>query len=309
MGDELKERVRERYAGAARAARDVGEDGRASCCEPSCCGSDTIVLEVDDGGDEPSCCGSSCCGSDTDSDTAGVRTDMTGGSYSEAEKGELPRLAADASLGCGNPVALATLSPGEVVLDLGSGGGIDVLLSARRVAPDGKAYGLDMTDEMLEMAWENRREAGVENAEFLKGEIEDVPLPNDHVDVVISNCVINLSTEKEKVVGEAFRVLKPGGRFAVSDVVFLGEKQKLSAEVRDSVERWSGCISGALESAEYEALLKAAGFEEVSVEVTHAYQPEQVAGSLGPEGVEALREVPVASAFIRGRKPAEQSYN
>ncbi len=235
--------------------------------------------------------------------------DITGGSYSEGERRELPRLAADASLGCGNPVALAALSPGEVVLDLGSGGGIDVLLSARRVSPGGRAYGLDMTDEMLELARENRREAGVGNAEFLKGEIEAVPLPNDHVDVVISNCVINLSTEKEKVVGEAFRVLRPGGRFAVSDVVFLGEKDRLPAEVRDSVERWSGCISGALESVEYEALLKAVGFEGVSVEVTHTYTLEQVAGSLGPEGVEALREVPVASAFIKGRKPAEQSYN
>ena len=314
MGGELRERVRERYAGAARAARVGRElpvaDDEASCCGPSCCEPGAVGVAHEDKETAPAaCCEPSCCGSGVGLDTAGVRRDMTGGSYSEAEKGELPRLAADASLGCGNPVALATLSPGEVVLDLGSGGGIDVLLSARRVSPGGKAYGLDMTDEMLEMARENRREAGVENAEFLKGEIEAVPLPNDHVDVVISNCVINLSTEKEKVVGEAFRVLKPGGRFAVSDVVFLGEKENLSAEVRDSVERWSGCISGALESAEYEALLRAAGFEEVSVEVTHSYQPEQVAGSLGPEGVEALREVPVASAFVRGRKPAEQGYN
>jgi len=303
MGDELRERVRERYAGAARSVRGAAQGTNQEGA--------VRELNVASGG-ASSCCGpssSSCCGSGVGLDTTGVRTDMTGGSYSEAEKGELPRLAADASLGCGNPVALATLSPGEVVLDLGSGGGIDVLLSARRVSPGGKAYGLDMTDEMLEMARENRREAGVENAEFLKGEIEAVPLPDDHVDVVISNCVINLSTEKEKVVGEAFRVLKPGGRFAVSDVVFLGEKEKLSAEVKDSVERWSGCISGALESVEYEALLRAAGFEEVSVEVTHSYQPEQVTGSLGPEGVEALREIPVASAFVRGRKPAEQSYN
>lgn len=305
MGEEIRERVRDRYAEAAWAVRDPGEGGSAACCEPSCCGSDAVVLEVGDGGDEASCCGSFCCGPDAEADSV----DMTGGSYSEGERRELPRLAADAALGCGNPVALAALSPGDVVLDLGSGGGIDVLLSARRVAPDGKAYGLDMTDEMLELAWENQREAGVENAEFLKGEIEDVPLPDDHVDVVISNCVINLSTEKEKAIGEAFRVLKPGGRFAVSDVVFLGEKAKLPAEVRDSVERWSGCISGALEKTEYEALLKAAGFEEVSVEVTHACQPEQVAGSLGPEGVEALREVPVASAFVRARKPAEQGYN
>src|SRR5918992_33002 len=155
-----------------------------------------------------------------------------------------------------------------------SGGGIDVLLSARRVAPGGKAYGLDMTDEMLELARENRRKAGVENAEFLKGEIEDIPLPDDHVDVVISNCVINLSTEKERVIGETFRVLKPGGRFAVSDVVFLGDKGNLPAEVVRSAELWAGCISGALEKSEYEAQLEAAGFEDVFVEVTHKYPPE-----------------------------------
>lgn len=228
---------------------------------------------------------------------------MTGGSYSEAEKRELPQLAADASLGCGNPVALATLVPGEVVLDLGSGGGIDVLLSARRVAPGGKAYGLDMTDEMLDLAWENRQKAGVENAEFLKGEIEDVPLPDGHVDLVISNCVINLSTDKERVIAEAFRVLKPGGRFAVSDVVFLGEKGSLPARVACSVELWSGCVYGALEKSEYEDLLVAAGFKDVSVEVTHTYPPELIEGLGSPEEVEALREVPVASAFVRAWKP------
>jgi arsenite methyltransferase len=199
-------------------------------------------------------------------------------------------------------VALATLSPGEVVLDLGSGGGIDVLLSARRVAPGGRVYGLDMTDEMLELARRNQAEAGVENAEFLKGEIEDVPLSDGHVDVVISNCVINLSTEKQRVISEAFRVLKPGGRFAVSDVVFLGEKSKLPPGVARSVELWSGCVSGALEKGEYEALLSEAGFEEVAVEVTHTYPPEQIAGLSG-EDAEALREVPAASAFIRASKP------
>jgi arsenite methyltransferase len=277
MSEELREKVKERYAGVARTVRDANEDGSASCCGSSCCGPDAEALEVD----------------------------MTGGSYSETEKRELLQLAADASLGCGNPVALAALSPGEVVLDLGSGGGIDVLLSARRVAPGGKAYRLDMTDEMLELARANRREAGVENVEFLKGEIEDVPLPDDHVDVVISNCVINLSTEKERVIGEAFRVLKPGGRFAVSDVVFLGDKGNLPSEVVRSAELWAGCISGALEKSEYEAQLEAAGFEDVFVEVTHKYPPEMVAGSLGPESVEAPRSVPVASAFVRARKPVE----
>ena len=273
MGEALREKVRERYAQTARAVRST--TGGEGCGCGSCCGSDSGALEAN----------------------------MTGGSYSEDEKRELPQLAADASLGCGNPVALAALSSGEVVLDLGSGGGIDVLLSARRVAPGGKAYGLDMTDEMLALARENQEKAGVENAEFLKGEIEDVPLPDGHVDVVISNCVINLSTEKERVISEAFRVLKPGGRFAVSDIVFLGEKSRLPAKVVRSVELWSGCISGALEKSEYEELLSTAGFEDVSVEVTHTYPPESIDRLGGPESVEAMREVPVASAFVRARKP------
>jgi arsenite methyltransferase len=275
VGEDLREKVRERYAGAARAVREGTGSGGSCCGSASCCAADSRALEVD----------------------------MTGGSYSKAEKRELPQLAAEASLGCGNPVALAALSPGEVVLDLGSGGGIDVLLSARRVSLGGKAYGLDMTDEMLALARENQEKAGVENVEFLRGEIEAIPLPDGHVDVVISNCVINLSTQKERVISEAFRVLKPGGRFAVSDVVFLGEKSRLSPELVRSVELWSGCVSGALEKTEYEELLSSAGFEAVSVEVTHTYSPELIDGLVSNEDAEVLREAPVASAFVRARKP------
>ena len=283
MGKELRERVKERYAGAARTV--LAGAASASCCESA--------------GERG-----------LDSEALGV--DWTGGGYSAEELGGLPEAAGAASLGCGNPTALASLSPGEVVLDLGSGGGIDVLLSAKRVSPGGKAYGLDMTDEMLELAEKNRAEAGAENAEFLKGHIEDVPLPENHVDVVISNCVINLSTDKPKVISEAFRVLKPGGRFAVSDMVFLGDKSKLPAELVRSMEAWSGCVSGALEKDEYEELLREAGFEDVSVEVTHTYDEEFAAASrcCGGSGccsdTAAATEVPLASAFIRGRKPAER---
>ena len=278
--EELRERIRERYAGAARSV--VGRAGPASCC-------------------------GSAGERGLDSEALGV--DWTGGGYSAGELEMLPEAAGAASLGCGNPTALATLSPGEVVLDLGSGGGIDVLLSARRVSPGGKAYGLDMTDEMLELAEKNRAEAGTNNAEFLRGEIEDIPLPDDHVDVVISNCVINLSTDKAAVIGEAYRVLRPGGRFAVSDMVFLGDKSRLPDEVIRSVESWAGCVSGALERDEYERLLHEAGFEDISVEVTHTYDTGQATGSGCCDdtvGVTGAAEVPLASAFIRGRKPAEQ---
>ncbi len=279
LGDELRERVRERYAGAARSVREGS--------------------------------GASCCGSagERGLDSEAVGVDWTGGSYTPEELGGLPGSATAASLGCGNPTALATLTPGEFVLDLGSGGGIDVLLSARSVAPGGKAYGLDMTDEMLELAEKNRAEAGVGNVEFLKGEIEDIPLPDGHVDVVISNCVINLSTDKTSVLAEAFRVLKPGGRFAVSDMVFLGDKGKLPEDLVRSVESWAGCVAGALEKDEYERLLKEAGFDDVSVEVTHTYGAEIVgaSGCCGDGGVPGvLDEVPLASAFIRGRKAAGQ---
>jgi len=297
MSEELKGQVRRRYAEAALAIRGTGEgDDEASCCGPSCCGTES---QASKGDNEVSCCGPSCCGPDSEAS----KVDLTGGSYSAEELGELPETATAASLGCGNPVALATLSAGEVVLDLGSGGGIDVLLSARRVSPGGKAYGLDMTNEMLALARKNQEEARVENVEFLKGEIEEIPLPDEHVDVVISNCVINLSTEKEKVLGEAHRVLKLGGRFAVSDIVFLGDKSFLPPEVVHEVEMWSGCVSGALEKEEYEEMLAAAGFEEVSIEVTQVHSPETITEWRGASAAQLLREVPIASAFVRAKKP------
>ncbi len=216
----------------------------------------------------------------------------------------MPAEALAASLGCGNPTALAELRAGEVVLDLGSGGGIDVLLSARRVGPEGKAYGLDMTDEMLALARENQRKAGVTNVEFLKGEIEHVPLPNGAVDVIISNCVINLSPDKDAVLAEAFRVLKPGGRVAVSDVVVRGE---VPAAVRKSVELWIGCVAGALEESEYRAKLQKAGFEAIDVEPTRVYSGESARERLSAAGLDAETIASVEgkfiSAFIRARKP------
>ena len=274
MSEELRERVRERYAEAARSVREKKDNG-GGCCDSSCCGSGAEAR----------------------------RLDLTAGSYTAEELAGLPEEAIGASLGCGNPTALATLSLGEVVLDLGSGGGIDALLSARRVSPGGKAYGVDMTHEMLELARANQRRAGVENVEFLEGEIENVPLPDEHVDVVNSNCVINLSTDKPRVISEAFRVLKPGGRFAVSDVVFLGSKRDLPGSVLQAVGLWTGCVAGALERAEYEEMLRQAGFEDVSVEVTNLYDPGAVEGLSGPEEIEALRKVPAAGAFVRARKP------
>lgn len=229
--------------------------------------------------------------------------------YDPAEKDGLPADAVAASLGCGNPTALAQLQPGEVVLDLGSGGGIDVLLSAKRVCPSGKAYGLDMTDEMLALARENQRKAGVENVEFLKGTIEEIPLPDNSVDVIISNCVINLSGDKDRVLREAFRVLKPGGRFAVSDVVIRGE---VPADLRKSMELWVGCIAGALQESEYLDKLQASGFESIDVEPTRIYQLEEarefltVAG-LDPGVVGPQIKDKFMSAFIRAKKPAAAS--
>jgi arsenite methyltransferase len=247
--------------------------------------------------------GSSCCGA-----TAGTGCcdPITTNLYDASQAGQIPEEALLASLGCGNPTALAQLKPAETVLDLGSGGGIDVLLSARRVGPTGKAYGLDMTDEMLALANENKRKAGVENVEFLKGEIENIPLPDNSVDVIISNCVINLSADKSKVLREAFRVLKPGGRFAVSDVVTRGE---MLPEIRQSVLAWVGCIAGALEENEYRAKLAAAGFEQIDIEPTRVYRAEdaleflsgqQIPVNLDPAQIDGK----FFSGFIRAVKPA-----
>ena len=224
--------------------------------------------------------------------------------YGDAEKSSLPADAVAASLGCGNPTALAELKPGEVVLDLGSGGGIDVLLSAKRVGPTGKAYGLDMTDEMLALARENQKKAGVQNVEFLRGTIENIPLPNDTVDVIISNCVINLSGDKDRVMQEAFRVLKPGGRFAVSDVVIQGE---VPEEIRKSMELWVGCIAGALQESEYVSKLRDAGFDSIEVEPTRIYQVEEASEFLAAAGLDPVVVGPkikdkFMSAFIRASK-------
>lgn len=226
--------------------------------------------------------------------------------YASGETQGLPEQAVLASLGCGNPTALAQLNPGETVLDLGSGGGIDVLLSAKRVGPTGKAYGLDMTDGMLALARENQRKAGATNVEFLKGEIENIPLPDNSVDVVISNCVINLSADKSRVLHEAYRVLRPGGRFAVSDVVVRGE---VPADVRKNVELWVGCVAGAMEESEYRRKLAAAGFEEIEIEPTRAYSVEDARQFLTAQGIDVDAIAPqvqgkFASAFVRAKKPA-----
>jgi SAM-dependent methyltransferase len=251
--------------------------------------------------------GSSCCGASATLDGAGVDP-ITSNLYDAAQTGQIPAEAVLASLGCGNPTALATLSAGETVLDLGSGGGIDVLLSARRIGPTGKAYGLDMTDEMLALARENQRKSGVGNVEFLKGEIENIPLPDNSVDVVISNCVINLSADKDKVLREAFRVLKPGGRFAVSDVVVRGE---VPQQVRRSMEMWVGCIAGALQDIDYAAKLALAGFDSIDIEPTRVYSIEDARQFLTGEGVDVDAMAPLVenkfmSAFIRAVKPAQK---
>jgi 2-polyprenyl-3-methyl-5-hydroxy-6-metoxy-1,4-benzoquinol methylase len=279
MSDTLKDIVREKYGEAAKRA----VSGETS----SCCGS--------------SASSSGCCGT-SDSSCADP---ITSNLYDETEKGSLPENAVRASLGCGNPTALAELRSGETVLDLGSGGGIDVLLSARRVGPTGKAYGLDMTDEMLALARKNQSEAGVTNVEFLKGEIEAIPLPDASVDVIISNCVINLSGDKDRVIAEAFRVLRPGGRFAVSDVVV---RDSVPEAIRKSVELWVGCVAGAMEESEYIAKLQRAGFTAVGVEPTRVYDVGEAREFLSAQGIDAdaaARQFQgqFMSAFIRATKP------
>ena len=247
--------------------------------------------------------GSACCGGGGElSGCDPITKDL----YDESEKAGLPAKAVAASLGCGNPTALAKLQPGEIVLDLGSGGGIDVILSAKRVGPAGKAYGLDMTDEMLALARENQKKAGIANVEFLKGAIENIPLPDNTVDVIISNCVINLSGDKDRVFAEAFRVLKPGGRLAVSDVVVRGV---VPAQIRKSMELWVGCIAGALEETEYWEKLARSGFENVQVEPTRVYKAEEARDFLTAAGLDADEVAPqiegkFISAFVRATKPA-----
>ena len=268
---DLKDIVRGKYGEAATRARSGGS---------SCCGAAPAA--------------SSCC------------DPITSNLYDAGQAGEVPGAALEASLGCGNPTALAELVAGETVLDLGSGGGIDVLLSARRVGPTGKAYGLDMTDEMLALAEENKRRSGLANVEFLKGEIESIPLPDESVDVIISNCVINLSGDKDRVLKEAFRVLKPGGRFAVSDVVVRGE---MPATIRKSMELWVGCIAGALSEDDYRAKLAKAGFDGIGVEVTRVYDVDDARAFLAAEGIDAeaaAKDVDgrIVSAFVRATKPA-----
>lgn len=276
MSQELKSQIRERYAAAARAAAKA--EGQGQTATSGCCGDSA---------------GGGCCGGTVSN------SPITQNLYLIDQLEEVPSGAALASLGCGNPTALAELSPGETVLDLGSGGGIDVLLSARRVGPTGKAYGIDMTDEMLELARRNQQEAGVENVEFLKGEIEAIPLPDSSVDVIISNCVVNLSPDKDRVFAEAFRVLKPGGRLAISDMVFQGDISLLGPDLRQQVEAWAGCVAGALEEQDYLSRLQSAGFAEAAIEVTRVYDGEVLSccGAGTPEGVRLV------SGFIRARKP------
>ena len=275
---DIKQVVKEKYAAAARR---VTAGGGTSCCSTSCC---------------------------SDRATAGGKDPITSDLYKSTEVGGLPEAAVLASLGCGNPTALAELKAGETVLDLGSGGGIDVLLSARRVGPSGKAYGLDMTDDMLALANRNKEQSGLTNVEFLKGEIEHIPLPDYSVDVIISNCVINLSADKDQVLREAFRVLRPGGRFAVSDVVTRGD---IHPQIRENMLLWVGCVAGALDEEEYRAKLCNAGFVDVSLEPTRVYRYEDAEAFLKDQGLPESAISPdidgkFISAFVRATKSAEQ---
>ncbi|GER89507.1 arsenite S-adenosylmethyltransferase [Dictyobacter vulcani] len=301
--EQLRQEVSARYARTARQVLGTPVEQAESCCASGCCEPSEKVEPQPAQTD--SCCESSCCSSTTDSGDP-ITSDL----YTRMELGEIPVAAALASLGCGNPTALAELKPGEKVLDLGSGGGIDVLLSARRVGPTGFTYGLDMTDPMLELARRNQQEAGIENVRFLKGIIEAIPLPADSVDVVISNCVINLSADKSQVLREAYRILTPGGRFAVSDIVVQGD---LPPTIRHDMESWAGCMAGALEEDTYRSLLQAAGFVDIEVEVTRRYGLDDIASSgaknsvasLSPEERSAI-EGRFISAFVRARKPEKQ---
>ena len=308
--EQLRAEVSARYARTALQVLGTEQPAASDpCCGPTCCTPTTTVivesrqaLSVADGEQTAGCCGPICCSSDT-RDASVITSDL----YTQAELGTIPVAAALASLGCSNPTALAELKPGERILDLGSGGGIDVLLSARRVGPTGFAYGLDMTDAMLELAERNRAEAGIENARFLRGIIEHIPLPPESVDVVISNCVINLSADKGQVLREAYRVLTPGGRFAVSDIVFQG---RIPDAVLGDLEAWAGCIAGALEEEVYRRLLSEAGFADIEVEVTRRYALDDIANSGASASIAVLSETERAevdgkfvSAFIRARKP------
>lgn len=268
---EIKQAVKQKYGEAAARAATGKSASCATSPSSACSGGDPITIDL----------------------------------YDACQTAGIPEKALLASLGCGNPTALAPLKPGETVLDLGSGGGIDVLLSAKRVGPNGKAYGLDMTEEMLALARENQRKAGMQNVEFLKGEIENIPLPDNSVDVVISNCVINLSADKSRVLKEALRVLRPGGRFAVSDIVVRGE---IPTEIRRSIELWAGCMAGALEESEYRSRLAEAGFEQISVEPTRIYRVDDARQPLSEQGIDVETIVPQVdgkfiSAFIRATKP------
>ncbi len=274
-GEALREVVREKYGAAATRVAD-GETATSACASSACCGSTTASWDP-------------------------ITSDL----YDAGQTSGIPAEALLASLGCGNPTMLAALKEGEVVLDLGSGGGIDVLLSAKRVGPTGKAYGLDMTDEMLSLANENKKKAGATNVEFLKGEIENIPLPDNSVDVIISNCVVNLSGDKRRVIQEAFRVLKPGGRFAISDVVVRGS---VPDEIRKNMELWIGCVAGALEEQEFIALLADAGFTNPSIEPTRVYETKDAAAFLAGTGLDVAAVTPqiegkFISAFVRGTKP------